>query len=142
MIRGEKVSMRLLERKDGEYLHAWLTDPDFTGPHEPPHQVTQQELERTYLNLRDERWWVITNNKRTRVGLVTNRLKKRFQEIKLYIVPEERGKGYASEAVKLIVDHLFLNLNIERVQAMSSPNNKTVLRVLKRRARRQTQKTH
>jgi len=130
MIKGDRVSLRLLEKRDVGYLHAWLIDPDFIGPYEAPHHVTEQELEKTYLRLTDERWWFILKQSRTRVGFLTNRLREYGQEIKLYITPEERGNGYASEAVKLIVDHLFLNQAIQRVQAVTSIENTAMCRVL------------
>ncbi len=132
MIEGEKVSLRLLEKEDIGYLHSWLTDPDFTGTHEPTTQQTTRELEKTYQNLKDEQWWFITNHFRTRIGFLTNQLKEGFQVIKLYIISEERGKGYGSEAVKLVVDHLFLNQDIQRVQAVASIENTAIRRVLEK----------
>ena len=132
MIKGEKVSLKLLEREDVGYLHVWLTDPDFTGPHEPTTQLTTRELEKTHQNLKDERWWFIMKEYQTRVGFLTNQLKEQCQEIRLYITPEEQGNDYASEAVKLIVDHLFLNQNIERIRAVTPPENKAIQRVLEK----------
>jgi len=52
--------------------------------------------------------------------------------IKLYIISEERGNGYGSEAVKLVVDHLFLNQDIQRVQAVASIENIAIQRVLEK----------
>lgn len=39
------------------------------------------------------------------------------------LVPEERGKGFGSEAVKLMVDYLFLHKDIVRIQAETHPSN-------------------
>jgi RimJ/RimL family protein N-acetyltransferase len=36
------------------------------------------------------------------------------------LLPNERGKGYGSEAVKIIVDYLFLSKNMVRIQAENS----------------------
>ena len=132
MIKGEKVTLELLEKEDIGYLHSWLTDPDFTGTHEPTTQLTTRELEKTYQNLKDEQWWFITNHFRTRIGFLTNQLREHCQEIKLYIIPEERGNGYGSEATKLIVDYLFLNQDLERVQALTPIENTAIQRVLEK----------
>ena len=132
MIKGQKVTLKLVEKEDVEYLHIWLTDPDFTGPHEPTTQLTIRELEKTYQNLKDERWWYISNQYKTRISFLTTQLREHCPEIKLYINPEERGKGYASEAVKLIVDHLFLNEDIERIQAVTPLENTAIRRVLEK----------
>ena len=55
---------------------------------------------------------------------------KRAQEIKFYIDLEERGIRYATEAVTLIVDHLFRNHDIVRIQAESHPENTPAQKVL------------
>jgi RimJ/RimL family protein N-acetyltransferase len=130
MIKGEKVTLKLIEKESIPLLHSWHTNLEFTGTHEPTHLVTQRELEKTHQNLKDERWWFITNPYKTSIGFLTTQLKESCQEIKLFIVPEERGYGYGSEAVKLIVDHLFLTQSIERIQAKTPLENVAIQRVL------------
>jgi RimJ/RimL family protein N-acetyltransferase len=48
------------------------------------------------------------------------------------LVPDERGKGYGSESVQLIVDYLFLNKYIVRIQAEIHPQNEASSRVLEK----------
>jgi ribosomal-protein-alanine N-acetyltransferase len=59
-------------------------------------------------------------------------LTSRFQIIGYAIVKEERGKGYGSEAIKMIVDCLFLEKKIVRIQAETHPNNTASQRVLEK----------
>ena len=57
---------------------------------------------------------------------------KRAQEIKFYIDLEERGIRYATEAVTLIVDHLFRNHDIVRIQAETHLENTPAQKVLEK----------
>ncbi len=122
MLQGEKVKLTLIERDELEYIQDWLNNPEFIGKHEPFTPTTQRELERTYDRLEGEQWWYIQKDLGRR-GFLTNRLRDGHQEIKFYTAPEERGKGYATEAVTLIVNHLFQNHDIIRIQAETHPEN-------------------
>jgi RimJ/RimL family protein N-acetyltransferase len=58
-------------------------------------------------------------------------------EIGYDIIAAERGKGYGTEAVQLIVDHPFLSKDIERVQANTDVRNKPHKQSWKRQALRE-----
>ncbi len=131
MLQGEKVKLILVEKDDVLYLRYWLNDPKFIGKYEPFTPTTQRRLERTYDKLDQEQWWFIDED-RGRKGFLTNRLKDGHQELKFYTVPEERGNGYATEAVSLIVDYLFLNQDIIRIQAETHPENTPAHKVLEK----------
>jgi ribosomal-protein-alanine N-acetyltransferase len=53
-------------------------------------------------------------------------------EIGYIVVPNERKKGYGSEAVKIIVDYLFLSKDLVRVQAITGVDNFASHRVLEK----------
>ncbi len=44
-------------------------------------------------------------------------------EIGYALIPSERRKGYGAEAVKIIVDHLFLSKDNMRIQAITDVEN-------------------
>jgi ribosomal-protein-alanine N-acetyltransferase len=46
-------------------------------------------------------------------------------------LPSERGKGYCSEAVKIMVDYLFLSKDIVRIQAHTEARNIVAQKTLK-----------
>jgi ribosomal-protein-alanine N-acetyltransferase len=46
--------------------------------------------------------------------------------------PNERGKGYGTEAVQLMVDYLFLSKDLARIQAIANVRNKASQRVLEK----------
>jgi RimJ/RimL family protein N-acetyltransferase len=53
-------------------------------------------------------------------------------EIGYDLIPSERGKGYGTEAVQIIVDYLFLTKNIVRIQAVTNVDNIRSRRVLEK----------
>jgi ribosomal-protein-alanine N-acetyltransferase len=44
-------------------------------------------------------------------------------EISCVLASDERGKGYGTEATKLLVDYLFLSKNLIRIQAHTDARN-------------------
>lgn len=53
-------------------------------------------------------------------------------EIGYALVPSERGKGYCSEAVKIMVDHLFLSKDVVRIQAHVDVRNAASQKVVEK----------
>ena len=53
-------------------------------------------------------------------------------EIAYGLNPNERGKGYGTEAVQLVVDYLFLSKDLARIQAIADVRNKASQRVLEK----------
>jgi RimJ/RimL family protein N-acetyltransferase len=48
------------------------------------------------------------------------------------LAPQERGKGYGTEVVQMMVDYLFLHKDIVRIQAETHPGNLGSQRVLEK----------
>ncbi len=67
-----------------------------------------------------------------KIGLFDVELEGGVQEIGYGIIPNERGKGYCTEAVQMAVDYLFLSKPLVRVQAHTSVNNTASQRVLEK----------
>ena len=59
----------------------------------------------------------------TKIGYVAHFLVAGEIELGYFIVPNERNKGYASEAIKIMVDCLFLSRDVVRIQAKADPTN-------------------
>ncbi len=56
----------------------------------------------------------------------------RQAEIGITLARQHHGRGYATEAVDCLVDHLFIDMNLHRVFANIDPDNITSAAVLKR----------
>jgi RimJ/RimL family protein N-acetyltransferase len=56
-----------------------------------------------------------------------------WMEIGCALIPSERGKGYGTEAVQVMVDYLFLTReNLVRIQAVTNTKNAAFQRVLEK----------
>jgi RimJ/RimL family protein N-acetyltransferase len=133
LLEGRNVNLRIIEREDLPTLLEWNNDPEFIGEYEELRQETKTEWEKTYDNLTaDTKWFFIEKKEGTRIGTVFHFLTGNLMEIGYFLVPSERGKGYCSESVKIIVDYLFLSRELVRVQAINDVNNFASQRVLEK----------
>lgn len=121
------------EKEDLSLIHEWRNSPGFQGEHNLLVQESKEELERRYESFRpDEKWFLIEKKDGAKIGLVVLELEGGVQEIGYGIIPNERRKSYCTEAVKIIVDYLFLSKPIVRIQAHTSVRNVASQRVLEK----------
>jgi len=80
--------------------------------------------------------FIIEKKDGTRIGVVLQFLSKvgfmDLVEIGCMLTQEERGNGYSTEAVEIIVDYLFLLKDIHRIQALISQGNVAAQQVLEK----------
>ena len=132
LLDGETVSLTLVTKAGLGILLRWFNDPEYTGEYEPLFQITPRELEKRYMSLEDESWWFIIDKRGFPVGFLSNQLRDSCQILGYLVEPDERGNGYATEAIRIIVDYLFLNRDIVRIQAETDPCNMAGIRVLEK----------
>ena len=117
MLEGKIVNLRIMEREDLAVLQEWDNDSEFMGEYEPLRQETKTELEKTYDSLKDAQWFFVQKKDGTKIGYVAHFLASGETELGYFIVPNERSKGYVSEAIEIMVDYLFLSRDVVRIQA-------------------------
>jgi len=138
LLEGKNVNLRIVEKEDVSLAHEWMNDPKFTGEFIGPMQTTREEFEKMGSSNSPFAMKVFFIEKKdgTKIGLINHFIQYlglgELLEIGYMMVPSERGKGYCTEAVKIMVDYLFLSMNISRVQALISIGNKTSERVLEK----------
>jgi RimJ/RimL family protein N-acetyltransferase len=140
LLEGKHVSLRRAEKDDVPLLARWLNDVRFVGSYSDfPTQVSEAELERRMFEpkLPQMEWvdFIIQNKKGASIGWAVHYISSQnfgWVEIGYYLVPEERGKSYGTEAVRIIVDYLFLAKDVPRVQAITNVENKASQRVLEK----------
>jgi RimJ/RimL family protein N-acetyltransferase len=93
------------------------------GEYEPLRQEKKTELKKTYDNLKDARWFFVQKKDGTKIGYVAHFLATGETELGYFIVPDERGKGYVSETIEIMVDYVFLSRDVVRIQAKADPEN-------------------
>jgi aminoglycoside 6'-N-acetyltransferase len=139
MLKGLTVDLRAAEREDLELLARWYSDSDFQGAWDYfPEQLSREALDRELFGPREpERAstsFIIQRKDGTPVGVITHfRVHPHgWTEIGYALVPEERGKGYGTEAIRIMTDYLFLSKAIERVQALTAEGNTASRRALEK----------
>lgn len=132
MLIGKKVNMNVIEKGELRILKEWVNSQDFVGEFEPISQETLGDLEKQYDNLAGGQWFFIEKKDGVKIGYIAHFKSKGCVAIGFMLVPNERGKGYGSEAVQLMVDYLFLTRDIIRIQAEIHPENIESQRILEK----------
>ena len=133
MLEGKNVNLRIVEKEDLPLWADWNNNPEFFGEFIWFPQNSRTELAKRYDNLTpDHKWFVIEKKDGTKIGGIIHFLAGNLLEIGYSLVPSERRKGYCSEAVKIMVDYLFLSKGIVRVQAHADVRNEGSQKVLEK----------
>jgi RimJ/RimL family protein N-acetyltransferase len=133
MLEGKTVNLRIMEKEDLTLVKEWVNDVDFTGEFEPVLQETKTSLEQQYDKLTEGQWFFVEKKDGTKIGYVAQFIGHgKTPTIGYALMPSERGRGYGSEAIKTMVDYLFLSKDIRRIQAEIHPQNIASQRVLKK----------
>jgi RimJ/RimL family protein N-acetyltransferase len=133
LLEGKTVNLRVIEKEDLPSLIEWVNNPqtDEFEPLDP--QRSKKEFEDRYDKRGpDEKSFLIEKKDGSRIGSIGHYPRDSMLEIGYSIFPDERGKGYCTEAVQIMVDYLFMSRNIVRVQANTSIRNKASQRVLEK----------
>jgi RimJ/RimL family protein N-acetyltransferase len=96
-------------------------------------QKSRMEREKEYDNPPpDSRTFFIEKEDGAKIGWIGHFLFGNLLEIFYSLLPSERKKGYCSEAVRIMVDYLFLSRELVRIQATTDVNNLASQRVLEK----------
>jgi len=126
------VNLRVVEKEDLPLLLEWFNNLEFRGRYNPlAVQQSKAEIEKKYDNLgSEEKWFLIEKKDGNNVGFIGTHLFGGMLEIGYVLIPAERGHGYCTEAVKIMVDYLFMSKNTVRIQAATNVENKASQKVL------------
>jgi RimJ/RimL family protein N-acetyltransferase len=136
LLEGKYVNLRTMEKEDLPLYSEWVNNPGFYGEYDYLDQKSRSEIEKKFDNYPPEkRKFIILKKDGTRIGGIEaeqHSVYGGYLEIGFTVVPEEREKGYCSEAVKIIVDYLFLSNSLIRIQALTDARNLPSQRVLEK----------
>jgi RimJ/RimL family protein N-acetyltransferase len=131
LLKGKSVNLRVLEKKDMQSSIAeWNNDSEFYGEYAPLIEFSQTEIEKLFENTENKKWFIIEKKDESKIGFIGYFPKDDCLEIGYALLPSERRKGYCTEAVKIIVDFLFLSRDIIRIQAYTDVGNVASHKVL------------
>jgi RimJ/RimL family protein N-acetyltransferase len=133
LLEGKNVNLRIMEKEDLSLAKEWVNDVEFIGEYEPISQETKTDLEKQYDQLTEGGWFFVEKKNGHKIGYVTHYIASgKLTEIGYSLVPDERDKGYGTEAIKIIVDFLFLSKDLVRIQAKTDPRNAASQRILEK----------
>ena len=139
LLEGKNIRLRLREREDLDFLFDFKNNIDYYGEYEAIQpQISRTEAERRIENPEktdvDWTWFLIEKHDGKKIGFIlhfTNQ-PRGWIEIGYALLPTERGKGYGTEAVRILVDYLFLSKDIMRIQATTDERNRPSQKVLEK----------
>ena len=133
MLEGKNVNLRVIEKEDLPLIAEWANSSGFGGEYEPLEQASLEEVAKWYANLHsEEKWFIIEAKDERKIGQIFHSPRGPHFVIGYKLLPGERNKGYCTEAVKILVDYLFLAKNIVRIQAETNPRNLASQKVLEK----------
>jgi RimJ/RimL family protein N-acetyltransferase len=136
MFKGNKINLRIMEKEDLPTYAKWMNDPAFLGEFIIPLFRPLASFEKTFGEVKpDSATFIIETKDGIPAGWVSHFM-TRFggyqstKEIGYMVAPEHRKKGFCTEAVTIILDYLFLDKELQRIQALTVEENIPSQRVL------------
>jgi len=137
LLEGKAVNLRVMEKEDLPLFAEWINKPEFIGEYNPLRQISRTEIEKGFEKSSLEQGeFIIEKKDGSKIGYMWHFTSVhpavKLLEIGYFLVPSERGKGYCTEAVNIMVDYLFLSKDIIRIQAHTELRNIASQKVLEK----------
>jgi ribosomal-protein-alanine N-acetyltransferase len=137
VLEGKIVNLRIMEKEDIPLLQEWLNNLEFMGEFLRPNQMSRAEIEKMLGESPFAgKIFIVEKKDGSKIGYVAHFKSYlgggELVEIGYAMTPSERSKGYCTEAAKLLVDYLFLSMEVNRIQATTSIRNKGSQRVMEK----------
>jgi len=133
-ISSEGLILRPFQYTDDEdMLTYWISDPDIQSMYSEPVYTTKSEVKElldkyisSYENIDYYRWAIIEKQSGICIGQIAIFLvndKNHFCEIEYALGKKFHRRGYATEAVKSVLDFCFNKVNFHKVQVCHKDGN-------------------
>ena len=131
VLEGRNVNLRIMEKEDVALLVEWWNSLEFQGEFFSVLQKSKTQALQEFENpspvqvAMEDREFMIEKKDGTRIGHIGygKDILHDWIEIGYDVVPSERRKGYASEAIQILVDYLFLYKDIPRISVCTDARN-------------------
>jgi len=131
LLEGKNVNLRRAEKDDVSLVVEWWSNSEYMGDFQDVMAIPRAKMEK--IMLEDTIFFIIEKKDGTKIGHIGGFMHGRISlEIGYALVPSERGKGFGTEAIQMMVDYLFLKNDFVRVQAPAATGNIASIRALER----------
>jgi len=144
MIKGKNLKLRALEPSDVDLLYTWENDEKIWHLSNTQTPFSRFTLEQYVLNSGEDLY--TAKQLRLMIGLVGDPPQKAIGSIDLFdfdpanrragigimITKNQRNKGYATEALQLLIDYCFNVLNLHQLYCNIGVDNTTSLKLFKK----------
>jgi RimJ/RimL family protein N-acetyltransferase len=137
LLEGKLVNLRVMEKEDLPLFAEWVNKPEFFGEYNPIRQTSRMEIEKDFdKSILEQGEFIVERKDGSKIGYICHFVLVhpcgKLLEIGYSLVPSERGKGYCTEAVGIMVDYLFLSRDTLRIQACTDTRNLASQKVLEK----------
>jgi diamine N-acetyltransferase len=137
LLEGKLVNLRVMEKEDLPLFAEWVNRPEFFGEYNPLRQISKMEIEKDLdKSTLEQTGFIIEKKDGSKIGYICHFILAhpagKLLEIGYSLIPSERGKGNGTEAVRIMVDYLFLSRDTMRIQACTDTRNLTSQKVLEK----------
>ncbi len=132
ILLGKNISLRALEPEDLDFLFSVENNETFweISSTQTPYSkyILQKYIENSHQDIYEAKQYrfVICNIDNIAIGLIDlfeyNPQHSRVG-VGILIIPEFQGKGFASEALELLIEYTFSHLNVHQIFANITPDN-------------------
>jgi RimJ/RimL family protein N-acetyltransferase len=131
VLEGKRINLKLMEKEDVPLLVEWWNSLEFQGEYFPVLQKSKTQALREFENpspvqvAMGHGEFMIEKKDGTRIGHIGygKDILHDWIEIGYDVIPSERKKGYASEAIQILVDYLFLYKDIPGIIICTDTRN-------------------
>jgi RimJ/RimL family protein N-acetyltransferase len=138
LLEGKHVNLKVMEKEDVPLFLEWVNKPEVSGEYNPLHQMSKTEAEKVFENPSDIKPFIIEKKDGSKIGFIAHfhvlhmGTGTKQLEVGYTLVPSERGKGYGTEALEIMVDYLFLSRDVMRIQAQTDQRNVASQKILEK----------
>ena len=127
-----------MEKEDLSLFVEWVNKPEVFGEYNPLHQMSKTEAEKMVDDPSDSKLFFIEKKDGSKIGFICHfhvlhmGTGTKQVEVGYSLIPNERGKGFGTEALQIMVDYLFLSKEIMRIQAQTDQRNAASQKILEK----------
>jgi RimJ/RimL family protein N-acetyltransferase len=130
LLEGRLINLKSATEDDVSLVLKWWGDQRYMGEYQDTRMLSREELQKVMLE--STIFFIVEKKDGTKIGHIGSWMMGRTMEIGFALLPNERRKGYGTEAIQIMTDHLFITKDIARIQASTDTKNEASQKALEK----------